>query len=124
DLALTFNKFCHEGEFDIPAAEERAWFFGIPERSGLWRTRPGFTREAGYTVPVILEADLEACEERNRYGEPTADWLRKYEVAIPIRPEVLSWKVVASVRIAPSDSIEYDYDEKTKEGTGAKWKNA
>ncbi|MEX2140456.1 MAG: CRISPR-associated helicase Cas3' [Pirellulales bacterium] len=123
DLSDAFARFCNDGEFDIAGAEERAWFFGVAGKSGLWRTRPGMTREEGYTVPVILKTDLEQCDERNRYGEPTSDWLRKHEVSIPFRESVLKWESVGTVRIAPPDFIEYDYDEATGEGTGAKWKS-
>jgi CRISPR-associated endonuclease/helicase Cas3 len=43
-------------------------------------------------------------------------------VAVPIKPEALKWDKVAGVRIAPKEFVAYDYDEITKEGTGASWK--
>jgi CRISPR-associated endonuclease/helicase Cas3 len=123
DLATTFAAFCDDKNFDFAAAEERAWFFGVPGKSGIWRTRPGFTRDVGYTVSVVLEADLEQCDERKRDGEPTSNWLRKFEVSIPIKEQILSWKRVAGLYIAPTNMVEYDYDETTHEGTGATWKS-
>ena len=79
DLAEGFAGFSEPHEYDIAIAEERACFF-----SGLWRTRPGMTRGEGYTVSVILEADLKNCGERGSRGEPTR-WLRQYEVSIPFK---------------------------------------
>ncbi len=120
DLSDAFIKFSNTDSFDIAQAEERAIFF-----SGLWRTRPGQTRTEGHTISVILEKDLndpKVCNEKDRYGDPTSDWIRKYEVSIPIKEEIKKWDRVGAIRIAPSKSVEYIYDEKTKEGTGAKWK--
>ena len=98
-------------------AEERAVFF-----SGLWRTRPGLTRGEGYTVSVLLEADVRACHERDTQGEPTRDWIRQHEVAIPFREAVLKWERLGVIRIAPHNAVAYDYNEETHEGTGAQWK--
>jgi len=123
DLADAFSRFCNDEEYDLKSANERAWFFGQPGRSGLWRTRPGSTREAGYTVPVVLQADVDSCTERDRFGQPTSTWLRRFEVAIPFKEPILNWGSVAATRIAPSEAIDYDYDEQTGEGTGAKWKS-
>lgn len=123
DLAQAFERFCQQGDFNLDAAEEKASFIGVPGKSGLWRTRPGFVRDAGYTVSVVLEADLETCSEWNRHGDPNSDWLRRHEVSIPIREPVFSWQSVAGVRVAPRDAILYDFDETTLEGTGAKWKS-
>jgi CRISPR-associated endonuclease/helicase Cas3 len=117
DLSEAFAEFSQAKEYDIAEAEERAVFF-----SGLWRTRPGITRGEGHTVTVILEADLKVCEERDRHGSPTRDWLRKYEVSIPIKDAVMKWDRIGTTRIAPSEAIEYDYDETTGDGTGAKWR--
>jgi CRISPR-associated endonuclease/helicase Cas3 len=117
DLSKAFSEFNDAAEYDLTRVEERAIFF-----SGLWRTRPGLTRSEGYTMSVILEKDLKHCNERDRQGEPTRDWLRKYEVSIPIKQAAMRWERVGVLRIAPSDMIEYDYDEKTGEGTGAKWR--
>jgi CRISPR-associated endonuclease/helicase Cas3 len=122
DLANFFGTLCQEGDFDIAAAEERAWFFGVPGKSGLWRTRPGFTRDAGYTISVVLKSDLKTCASWTRYGEPTSQWLRNHEVAIPIKDEIRSWSSIAGIRVAPDECVEYDYNNETREGTGAKWK--
>jgi len=121
DLANAFVNFHGTEEFDIRQAEERAWFFGVPGKSGLWRTRPGLTREEGYTVSVILESDLKSCTEITRRGEPKRDWIREHEVAIPYKDSVLRWERVGALRVAPEDEVHYDYDPKTYEGTGASW---
>lgn len=119
DLSEAFGEFGGGRECNIDEAEERAVFF-----SGLWRTRPGITRGEGHTVTVILEADLKVCNERDRQGEPTRDWLRKYEVSIPIKDEVMKWSRIGTMRVAPSEAVEYDYNEAVGEGTGAKWRKS
>lgn len=116
DLAEEFNQFSNSINFDISIAEERAVFF-----SGLWRTRPSSTRSEGNTISVILENDLKNCSEKDRNNQPTQDWLRKYEVSIPIKPEITKWDKVNSLRVAPNNLIEYGYNDNTKEGTGARW---
>ncbi len=123
DLAQAFERFCQQDDFNLEVAEEKASFIGIVGKSGLWRTRPGFVRDAGYTVSVVLEADFESCSEWTHYGDPKSDWLRRHEVSIPIREPVFSWRSVAGVRVAPRDAIIYDFDETTLEGTGARWKS-
>jgi CRISPR-associated endonuclease/helicase Cas3 len=117
DLSEMFAALSEAKAYDLAAAEERACFF-----SGLWRTRPGMTRGEGHTVSVIREADLKKCDDRDSRGEPKADWLREHEVAILFREAVLKWERVGSLRVAPGDQVEYDFDEQTKEGTGAKWR--
>lgn len=121
NLTEQFAALSGAGKYDYAKAEERACFFGVPHGSGLWRTRPGLTRMEGYTISVIRKCDLNACTEWDRYGEPTRDWLRRYEVAIPIKDAILKWDRVAGIRIAPDDAIIYDYDENTHEGMGARW---
>ncbi len=116
-LSEAFAKFSDEKEYDIAKAEERAVFF-----SGLWRTRPGQTRGEGHTISVILESDLDDCDERDSRGEPKRGWLRNHEVAIQFKEAAMQWDRVGALRVAPEDSVCYDYDEKTKEGTGAKWR--
>jgi CRISPR-associated endonuclease/helicase Cas3 len=117
DLADTFAAYSDAKEYDLATAEERAVFF-----SGLWRTRPGLTRGEGYTISVLLEADVHACAERNAHGEPTRDWLRQHEVSIPFKEAVLKWERVGTIRVAPDEAVAYDYNEATHEGTGAQWK--
>ena len=116
DLAEKFSEVSDPKEYDYEKAEKRACFF-----SGVWRTRPGTTRGEGYTISVILEEDYKKCNDF-KFGQPSPDWIRRHEVAIPIKPEALKWDKVAGVRIAPEKFIAYDYDETTKEGTGASWK--
>jgi CRISPR-associated endonuclease/helicase Cas3 len=115
DLAEEFARLNNAAEYDIAKAEERAVFF-----SGLWRTRPGMTRAEGYTMSVILEGDLKKCNDF-KYGEPSPDWLRQHEVSIPIKAAALRWHTVGHLRVAPSDQVRYDFDDTTKEGTGAEW---
>ncbi len=118
DLADKFLEVSDPKEYDYAKAEERACFF-----SGVWRTRPGMTRGEGYTISVVLEEDYEKCKGDDlKYGQPSPDWIRKHEVAIPVKPEAWKWESVAGVRIAPKEYVAYDYDEITKEGTGASWK--
>jgi CRISPR-associated endonuclease/helicase Cas3 len=116
NLANKFLEVSDPKEYDYEKAEKRACFF-----SGVWRTRPGMTRGEGYTISVILEKDYKKCDDF-KYGQPSPDWIRKHEVAIPIKPEALKWDKVAGVRIAPEEFVAYDYDETTYEGTGASWK--
>lgn len=115
-LAKAFAQFNQAAEYDLAAAEKRAVFF-----SGLWETRVGQTRGDGYTMSVIREDDYKACTERDRDGDPTREWLREHEFSIPIRDEALQWPKVAGVRIAPRAAVIYDFDDKTKEGKGARW---
>lgn len=99
--------------WDLAEAQERACLL-----SGLWRTRPGRTRGEGYTINVILQQDRKAAG-----AKPTQDWLRKHEVAVTFRPEVLRWERVGGLPIAPEAAVAYDYDEDSKEGTGARWRD-
>lgn len=124
NLADCFGKFSEEKDFDIEKAEEGAVFF-----SGLWQTYPGTTRGEGYTINVILEADCEewkrlnhAKTPREKEKQPNKDWLRKHEVAIPIRNEVFGWDTFGGLKVAKKVDVEYDYNPITKKGTGAKWR--
>jgi CRISPR-associated endonuclease/helicase Cas3 len=121
DLAGTFAKL-ESTQTDLKKlmkrAESNACFF-----SGLWRTRPGETRVDGYTVSVVLQDDVKECDDSAPNGEPSRNWIRKHEVAIPFKRDVLRWTRVGTVREAPHDRVLYDYDPKTKEGTGAEWIN-
>jgi CRISPR-associated endonuclease/helicase Cas3 len=115
-LADKFLEVSDPKEYDYEKAKERACFF-----SGVWRTRPGMTRGEGYTISIVLEKDYKKCDEF-KFDQPSSDWIRKHEVAIPVKPEALKWDKVAGVRIAPKECVAYNYDEATKEGTGASWK--
>jgi CRISPR-associated endonuclease/helicase Cas3 len=101
----------------LRSAERNAVFF-----SGLWETRPGETRGDAYTVSVLLEQDVNQCDDFDWNGEPSRKWIRRHEVSIIFKPEVLGWPRVAGMRCAPEDAVHYDYDEETGEGTGAEWK--
>ncbi|MEP7338533.1 MAG: CRISPR-associated helicase Cas3' [Acidobacteriota bacterium] len=115
NLASAFARFNDAAEYDIAKAEERACFF-----SGLWRSTPGSTRGDGYTISVILKQDLDKCDDFE-YGEPSRNWMRQHEVSIPVKEAALGWQRIKGVRIAPSDQVKYDFDDTTKEGTGATW---
>lgn len=116
DLSEAFAAQDNADEFDIAKAEQRACFF-----SGLWQTRPGLTRDESHTVSVVLESDLENCVERDDQGMPKQEWLRQHEVSIPFREEVMNWKRIGALRVAPRDRIGYDFNETNKEGVGARW---
>lgn len=116
ELADAFARFNDASEYDIAKAEERACFF-----SGLWRTRPGSTRGDGYTISVILEKDFRECNDLE-HAEPSRDWMRQHEVSIPVKDAALHWPRVKGVRIAPDDQVRYDFNDSTKEGTGATWR--
>jgi CRISPR-associated endonuclease/helicase Cas3 len=107
--AISLDKF-------LRRAERNAVFF-----SGLWETRPGETRGDAYTVSVLLEEDVERCDDLDRNGEPSRKWMRQHEVAITFKLEVMGWPRTGGMRCAPSDAVRYDYD-KNREGTGAEWK--
>jgi len=113
DLAKVFGQFDSKSEFDTETAEERAVFF-----SGLWQTYPAATRAEGYTINVILESDFDEWRRNNGSREPSDDFLRRREVAIPFRDEILQWRDFGGLRVAPRVSVGYDYGEK---GTGAEW---
>lgn len=117
DLSEALVEFSEAKEYDITTAEQRAVFF-----SGLWRTRPGMTREKGYTVSVILEKDLKSCNELDAQGQPKRDWLRRHEVSIPFKEAVMKWERAGTMRVAPCAMVAYDYDDQTHEGTGARWR--
>ena len=122
DLAEQFGALSCAQAFDHQSAEADAYFFGSPERSGIWRTRPGKTRGEGHTISVLLSRDVATIGGRAR--DPDADWLRAHEVSIPIRDAVLTWDRVAGLPVAPLQAIAYDYDESTREGTGARWRES
>ncbi|AUX38430.1 MULTISPECIES: CRISPR-associated helicase Cas3' [Sorangium] len=124
DLSEQFSAGASAHSLDYSAAEEAAVFLGVPERSGLWRTRPGSTRGAGYTVAVLLERDVAAHRRARGDDVPAAEWLREHEVSIPIKQAVLGWPRVAGLPVAPDDVVVYDYDEATGEGTGARWRES
>jgi len=122
DLARLFGEAGAREPVDLERAAEMALFFGVAGKSGVWRTRPGKTRTDGYTVTVVLDDDLRGCGERRPDGTPTAEWLRKNEVSIPAKPEVLGWRREHGVFVAPRERVAYDFDEESKKGTGARWR--
>lgn len=122
-LADAFSDFDNAAAFDVEVAEDHAVFF-----SGIWETRQGMTRGAGYTINVILQEDKVKWQKdaaNKKLREPDPDWLRQHEVSILATRnfnEILQWEKFGGLRVAPHEAIEYDYDPKTEKGTGAKWK--
>lgn len=111
DLSEHFAADGHGQEWNPKHIERDSGFI-----SGLWRTRPGKTRGDGTTVTVLLEQHLA------RVGaHPRADALREWEVSIPFRAQVLRWPKVGGLHVAPHDAVGYDFQEDTREGTGASW---
>ena len=106
---------------DLAAANEAAEFFGVAGKTGLWRTvqaRPGAD---GNTLSVLLERDVESYMQVHGNRDPSAKWIRRHEITIPFKLRMLTWRRVRGIRVAPSDQLVYDFDDKTGEGTGAQW---
>lgn len=101
------------------SSAERAVFF-----DGGWETYIGQTRGEGYTISVILEADYDEWRRANPDRGPRRDWLRDHEVSIPGRAEIVRWPRVGHIPIASEADVTYDWNELTKEGTGAKWRKS
>jgi CRISPR-associated endonuclease/helicase Cas3 len=106
---------------DVQAAREAAEFFGVAGKIGLWRTVPGTTRADGVTLSVLLERDVNAHVKERGSRDPNVDWVRRHEVSIPFKPQMLGWKRLRGIHIAPSSDLLYDFDDETAEGTGARW---
>jgi len=123
DLNDQFAKFGAGKTVDLRTATQRAVFF-----SGLWQTYPASVRAEGHTLAVVLSDDA----ERYRKDHPkdvkfSADWLRNYEVSIPIRAEMKQWEKFGHTLIAPRDSVSYAFDENdpaSEERTGAAWRRS
>lgn len=121
DLSEEFCRRSRGGPADLVEASEAAEFFGVAGKTGLWRTVPGTTRADGNTLSVLLERDVETHAKAHGNRDPSAEWVRRHEVAIPFKPKMLAWRRVRGIRIAPSDQLIYDFDDETEEGTGAQW---
>lgn len=115
-LAALEKKESISPEKFLKRAERKAIFF-----SGLWETRPGETRLDGHTVTILREEDVKKCDDFDRKGNPSRQWIRKHEVAINFRPDVMRWTPVGGRPCAPAGVITYDFDE-NEDGTGAEWK--
>lgn len=100
----------------LKRAEKKAIFF-----SGLWETYVGETRGDGHTVTILRREDVDECDDFDRNGEPSRQWIRRHEVAVTFRPEVMCWPRVGGLRCAPEGVISYHFDE-NEDGTGAEWK--
>lgn len=111
DLSNAFADLSESNPLEAEVAEQQACFF-----SGLWETRPGFTRNEGYTISVLLEDD---CANQNSVDSV---WAKQHEVSVPYRDEVKDWSRVVYHPVAPRSRIDYSYDE-NKRGTGATWLN-
>ncbi len=114
DLAMEFATIAPQNGFNMEAAEKRAIFF-----SGLWETRPGQTREEGYTINILLQSDVQHLRQKGI--QPSKDWIREHEVSVPFKDQVMSWEKLTYLPVAPASAIRYDFNETTQEGTGATW---
>jgi CRISPR-associated endonuclease/helicase Cas3 len=110
NLIDLFERMCDDGAILQSVAERRSIFY-----NGVWQTRPGQTRSAGYTVSVVCERDYRAYRAKYGAGRVSRTWLRKNEVNIPFRGEVLRWKRLGPWFVAPAGAVEYN------RVTGAKW---
>jgi CRISPR-associated endonuclease/helicase Cas3 len=121
DLNAEFARFGAEKTVDLRTARQRAVFF-----SGLWQTYPASVRAEGHTLAVVLQSDADIYWKAHpRDFRFSADWLRNYEVAIPIHAEMKQWETFGYTLIAPTDSVSYAFDENdraSEERTGASWR--
>jgi CRISPR-associated endonuclease/helicase Cas3 len=120
-LNTVFAGFGAGKTVDLRTARQRAVFF-----SGLWQTYPASVRAEGHTLAVVLQEDVEKYPKgRLTDFKFLADWLRKYEVSIPIHAAMRQWETSGHTPIAPSDSVSYKFDENdpaSEERTGASWR--
>jgi CRISPR-associated endonuclease/helicase Cas3 len=125
ELAHHFVALSGSREPDYGRAERNACLLGVAGETGVWRTRPGETRDEGYTVRVMMQEDRDGCPpEHRRWGEPTPDWLTRHEIAMPFRPGMFRWPRLRGLLVVPAGAIAYDYDPETRRGTGARWNDA
>lgn len=121
DLNVEFAEFGAGRTVDIRTARQRAVFF-----SGLWQTYPASVRAEGHTLAVVLQADADKYRDDHPKGFSfSADWLRNYEVSIPIHAEMKQWETYGHTLIAPIDSVAYKFaenDPASEERTGASWR--
>jgi CRISPR-associated endonuclease/helicase Cas3 len=109
DLRDEFEKYNDPRDWDIFVAERQANILLT------WQSFVGQTRMSSHTVSIVMERDLARCDQFRPNGEPKYSWLRRHEVNVPYRPEVLTWKKIGPLFIAPADRIVYS------RVTGAKW---
>jgi CRISPR-associated endonuclease/helicase Cas3 len=120
DLTTLADELQPFADFDLRRAELDAVFI-----SGLWKTEIRAVRDEGHTISVILEEDWRCWKDEHGSELPTRDWLRAFEVSIPIRDPALSWSERAGyLPVAPASDVEYCWDERTQRGTGAEWRKS
>lgn len=76
---------------------------------GNWCTHPGFLREAGYTITVLLEEDLAAIAEA-KDKRPDKSYMKAAQAfSVPIRIEkgFQNWKRKKFYPVAPKELINY-----------------
>jgi CRISPR-associated endonuclease/helicase Cas3 len=110
ELIADFEALCEPEDIHHSICDREAVFI-----HGIWRTRPGATRAPSYTVGVVLQEDLDKCDQRYRNGRPKSSWLRRHEINIPFRNEIFGWKKLGSLFIAPPWSVQYSRT------LGARW---
>lgn len=76
---------------------------------GNWCTHPGFLREAGYTITVLLEEDLAAIAEakERRLDKSYMKAAQAFSVPIRIEKGFQDWKRKKFYPVAPNDVINY-----------------
>lgn len=119
DLSRLADELQPFADVDLRRAELEAVFF-----SGVWKTEVRSVRDAGHTISVILENDWHRWQSAHASeATPPRDWLREYEVSIPIKDRVTAWNERAAyLPVAPASEVDYEWDEITQRGTGAAWR--
>lgn len=87
-----------------------AWLDGGPFSA------PASLREAGVTIPVVMEEDLTCCMDER--GKPSVKQISRYTIPMilgPVSREISKWRRLGSSFIAPTERINYS------EMWGAKW---
>lgn len=83
---------------------------------GCWCTRPNFLREPGYTITVLLAADLADIKNaaNQRHDQSFKKERQRWTIPIRIIPGFKEWRRNGFYPVAPPDQVEYSSE------TGAK----
>lgn len=86
-----------------PTAVESNWL------EGHWCTYPGFLREAGYTITVLLEQDkADIRQSADQHGRSFKKEAQRWSVPIRIENGFQQWQRIGFYPVAPKDRIRYD----------------
>lgn len=82
---------------------------------GHWRSYPGFLREAGYTLTVLLEQDLAKITENTRnsgqsFGVEAQRWSVPILLTDQLRSLYPQWRRKGVYPVAPSDIVTYSLE--------------